>query len=35
MPFRCHARQRQINQAFKKFFKNQYGQSVWALEERV
>ena len=35
MCLRCHARQHEINQAFKKFFKNQYGQSVWALEERV
>ena len=36
MCLRCHERQRQKqNQAFWKFFKNQYGQSVWALEERV
>ena len=37
MCLRCHERQRQKNKTkrFEKFFKNQYGQSVWALEERV
>lgn len=34
MQFRCRETAPQTKRMWEKFFKNKYGQSVWALEER-